>query len=46
VNLAGWVQGIEALPYAERGPRVSAANWRRFDGMMQGRGLLFAALLN
>jgi hypothetical protein len=46
VDLVGWVQGFAALPYAERGPRISAENWRQFDRLMQGQGMLFAAWLN
>lgn len=46
VDLFAWVQGLGALPYAETGTRISPDNWRRFDQLMQGRGMLFAALLN
>jgi hypothetical protein len=46
VDIVGWVQGYAALPYAERGPRIGPENWARFDRMMQGRGMLFAAWLN
>jgi hypothetical protein len=46
VNLMGWVQGRAAMPYAERGQRVSAENWRRFEQMMSGQGMIFAFLIN
>jgi hypothetical protein len=46
VDIVAWVEGTAALPYAQRGPRISAANWRMFDNLMNGQGLLFAAFIN
>jgi hypothetical protein len=46
VDIVAWVEGTAALPYAERGPRVSAGNWRMFDALMGGNGMLFAAFIN
>jgi hypothetical protein len=46
VDVVDWIQGVAAVPYAERGPRISTAAWWRFNDLMQGRGLLFAAVLN
>ena len=46
VDLMGWVQGRAAMPYAERGERVSAQNWWRFEQMMSGQGMIFAFLMN
>ncbi|MEO8530831.1 MAG: hypothetical protein ABI459_06390, partial [Deltaproteobacteria bacterium] len=46
VDLMGWVQGRAAMPYAERGERMSAENWWRFEQMMSGQGMIFAFLLN
>lgn len=46
VDPVTWVLGSAALPYAERGPRISSESLWAFDRLMQGQGLLFAAILN
>ncbi len=46
VDLLGWLQGIDALPYAERGPVVTALAWRAFEQLVSGRGMMVALLLN
>ena len=46
IDPVGWVQGHAALPYADRGPRMTADSWRRFNDLVEGRGLMFALLLN
>jgi hypothetical protein len=46
VDLVGWVQGRAAVPYLERGTRMSPEAWWRFERMMGGDAMLFAFLLN
>jgi hypothetical protein len=46
VDLMGWIQGRAAVPYLERGTRMSSENWWRFERMMGGDAMLFAFLLN
>jgi hypothetical protein len=46
VDLMGWIQGRAAVPYLERGTRMSSENWWRFERMMGGEAMLFAFLLN
>jgi hypothetical protein len=46
IDIAGWIQGADALPYARRGPLVSGESWFRFSELVQGDTLLFALLLN
>lgn len=46
LDLIGWLHGMDALPYAEKGPVISGTAWRGFEQLVEGRGLLFALLLN
>lgn len=46
VDLVDWSQGAGALPYAEKGVRVSGDNWFRFEQMFRGDALLFVLFLN
>lgn len=46
IDVMGWVQGHAALPYAEKGQRISSDNWWRFQDMFYGDAMLFAVFLN
>lgn len=46
VDLITWIQGEGLLPYAEKGPQLSAAAWRDFESLVQGDSMLFAVFLN
>lgn len=46
VDLITWIQGEGLLPYAEKGPLISAAAWRDFESLVQGDSMLFAVFLN
>lgn len=46
VDLITWIQGEGLLPYAEKGPQMSAASWRDFESLVQGDSMLFAVFLN
>ena len=46
VDIVDWVQGAGLLPYLERGPTLSARNFRQFERMLSGDTVLFALLFN
>ncbi|MGL4237948.1 hypothetical protein [Tabrizicola sp.] len=46
VDLITWIQGEGLLPYAEKGPQMSAASWNDFESFVQGDSMLFAVFLN
>ena len=46
INLAGWIQGWDALPYLEKGTLVSSESANAFDRLTSGRAMLFALYLN
>lgn len=46
VDIVDWVQGAGLLPYLERGPTLSARNFRQFERMLSGDTLLYALLFN
>lgn len=46
VDLIGWFQGGALLPYAQQGPLITSQNWRLFEFMVRGDGMLFALFLN
>ena len=46
VDVADWVQGTAALPYARPGLTVGRDNWDRFMNGFQGRAGLYMLLLN
>jgi hypothetical protein len=46
IDMAMWIQGLGALPYVEKGQRVSPDNFMIFTQMMQGDAMLYMILLN
>lgn len=46
IDLIGWIQGADALPYMERGRVVSGASWRAFGDLVSGEAMLFTLYLN
>lgn len=46
IDVIGWAHGIDALPYAEKGPVIDGTSWRAFEEIMQGNGLMMALVLN
>lgn len=46
LDLAGWIHGVAAYPYAARGPVISGINWGRFAQLAGGRGGTFALWFN
>ena len=46
LDVLGWIQGTDALPYAEKGPVVTDLAWRAFEQLVSGRGMMVAILLN
>lgn len=46
IDVAGWIQGADALPYLQKGPVVSGTSWRAFEQMMGGEAMLFTLFLN
>jgi len=46
IDVAGWVQGVDALPYMQRGQVVDAASWTAFESLMAGEAMLFTLFLN
>jgi len=46
VDIVDWVQGAGLLPYLERGPTLSARNFRQFERMLSGDTMLYALLFN
>ncbi|MEO6299322.1 MAG: hypothetical protein ABIV25_04525 [Paracoccaceae bacterium] len=46
IDVAGWIQGWDALPYLEKGPLVSNESTDAFDALTSGRAMLFALYLN
>ncbi|MFT4152091.1 MAG: hypothetical protein QM656_17945 [Paracoccaceae bacterium] len=46
VDLPGWIQGADALPYLRKGPVVDGASWTAFEQMAAGQAMLFSLFLN
>lgn len=46
IDIITFVQGEGLLPYAEKGPRVTAQSWWDFTDIVQGDAALFAVFLN
>lgn len=46
IDVAGWIQGADALPYLENGPVLSITSWTAFEHMMGGEAMLFTLFLN
>ncbi|HMO08831.1 MAG TPA: hypothetical protein PKD10_14475 [Paracoccaceae bacterium] len=45
-DIVAMVQGEGLLPYARKGPRVTAESWQDFEALVRGDAVLFAVLLN
>jgi len=46
IDLAGWIQGTDALPYMRKGPLATAESWGMFSQLMQGEAMLMTVFLN
>ncbi|GHC52879.1 hypothetical protein [Neogemmobacter tilapiae] len=46
IDLAGWIQGADALPYMEKGRLITGESWGRFEQMMGGQAMLLSLWLN
>ncbi len=46
VDLVGWIQGADALPYAAKGPLMEGDALRRFSDLVGGNAGLYMVLLN
>jgi hypothetical protein len=46
IDLLGWIQGADAVPYLEQGPLMTGGAWARFESLMGGEAMLFTAFLN
>lgn len=46
IDLAGWIQGADAVPYLRAGPVADGASWRAFEEMMAGEAMLMSLFLN
>lgn len=46
IDLVGWIQGMDALPYLERGTVADWQAWSELAGMMSGDAMLMALYLN
>lgn len=46
IDVLGWIQGVDALPYLEKGTVVTPDSWMRFEAMVSGNATLFAVMLN
>jgi len=46
VDLVTWAQGSALTPFMEQGSRISNGNWRAFNRLVSGRGMLFSVFLN
>ncbi len=46
IDVPGWIQGWDALPYLEKGTLVSNESADAFDALTSGRAMLFALYLN
>lgn len=46
VDALAWVQGVGALPFAARGPQITALSWQRFTALAQGRAGALALWFN
>ena len=46
VDVIEWIHGMGALPYGEKGERLSSFNWREFTFLMRGDSMLFVLFLN
>lgn len=46
IDLAGWIQGTDALPYLQRGQLADGASLDAFNGLVEGEAMLFSVFLN
>ncbi|MFB9952437.1 hypothetical protein ACFFP0_26640 [Rhizobium puerariae] len=46
VDLVNWIQGQDALRYAENGPVMTLDSWDAFEDMLMGDALMYAIILN
>jgi hypothetical protein len=46
IDLAGWIQGTDLLPYMRKGPLATAESWGMFSQLMQGEAMLMTVFLN
>ena len=46
IDLAGWIQGWDALPYLQQGKVASLASVDAFDSFVSGNAMLFSLYLN
>ncbi len=46
IDLAGWIQGTDALPYLQRGRLADGASLDAFNGLVEGEAMLFSVFLN
>ncbi len=46
IDLLNWIQGQDALRYAENGPVMTLDSWRAFEDMLTGEALMYAIILN
>jgi hypothetical protein len=46
IDLVMWMQGTDAAPFLEDGPKTSPETWRQFEQLFQGRLFAYAAWVN
>lgn len=46
IDIAGWANGADALPYAAQGPVMTGDAWRAFVGLMGGEAMMMTVILN
>lgn len=46
IDLLDWIQGQDALPYAQKGPVITLASWQAFEELVMGNALMYAIILN
>ncbi|MCX8997065.1 hypothetical protein NOF55_08085 [Rhizobiaceae bacterium BDR2-2] len=46
IDLLNWVQGQDALHYAENGKVMRPTSWRAFESLVMGDALMYAIILN
>ncbi|WP_456386645.1 hypothetical protein [Profundibacter sp.] len=46
LDLIGWIHGVDAYPYAAKGPRLTGQSWQAFRRLTRGNAGGFALFLN
>jgi hypothetical protein len=46
IDLIGWIEGADALPYLQKGPLMTGESWSRFGAMMGGQAMMLTFYLN